>query len=69
MAEYVKPNAREAVARPTLHDRVLGCLFDSALGDALGFYTGFLSNDLASLPCRSRIFTVSPSLGGDAVPT
>jgi ADP-ribosylglycohydrolase len=60
MAEYVNPNAREAIARATLHDRVLGCLFGSALGDALGLYTEFLSGDLASISYPSRKFTLLP---------
>ncbi|KJZ72263.1 hypothetical protein HIM_08304 [Hirsutella minnesotensis 3608] len=51
----------QALARQRIHDRVLGCLFGAALGDAIGLYTEFLSADIAAACYPSRSFTLAPS--------
>lgn len=53
--------ALEALAKETMHDRIVGCLFGSALGDAIGLYTEFLSGDTARLSYLSQKFTLCPS--------
>lgn len=53
-------HALEALAKETLHDRIVGCLFGSALGDAIGLYTEFLSGDMARLSYLSQKFTLCP---------
>ncbi|KAL7949737.1 ADP-ribosylglycohydrolase domain-containing protein [Trichoderma barbatum] len=53
-------HALEALARETMHDRIVGCLFGSALGDAIGLYTEFLSGDMARLAYLSQKFTLCP---------
>ncbi|KND89444.1 hypothetical protein TOPH_05790 [Tolypocladium ophioglossoides CBS 100239] len=50
-----------ALARAGLHDRIVGCLFGSALGDAIGLYTEFLSGDMSAMSYPSRKFVLSPS--------
>ena len=45
----------------TLHDRVVGLLVGSALGDAIGLYTEFLSAASATAYYPSRRFTLSPT--------
>ncbi|KAH8130507.1 hypothetical protein ACSS6W_002043 [Trichoderma asperelloides] len=52
--------ALEEMARETIHDRIVGCLFGSALGDAIGLYTEFLSADTARLTYLSQKFTLCP---------
>ncbi|RFU74051.1 adp-ribosylglycohydrolase [Trichoderma arundinaceum] len=53
-------HALEALAKETMHDRIVGCLFGSALGDAIGLYTEFLSGDMARLAYLSQKFTLCP---------
>ncbi|PHH90084.1 hypothetical protein CDD83_4566 [Cordyceps sp. RAO-2017] len=43
-----------------MHDRVLGCIVGSALGDAIGLYTEFLSASAAAQAYPSRAFTLLP---------
>lgn len=50
----------EALAKETIHDRVIGCLFGSALGDAIGLYTEFLSGQMSSIAYPSRKFVLHP---------
>ncbi|KAH6990238.1 ADP-ribosylglycohydrolase-domain-containing protein [Ilyonectria destructans] len=50
-----------ALAQASLHDRVVGCLFGSALGDAIGLYTEFLNADLSAKAYPTRSFTLLPS--------
>ncbi|KKP00712.1 hypothetical protein THAR02_07170 [Trichoderma harzianum] len=53
-------HALEALAKETMHDRIVGCLFGSALGDAIGLYTEFLSGETARLSYLSQKFTLYP---------
>mgnify|MGYP005989034943 FL=1 len=50
----------QAMARQVLHDRIIGCLFGSALGDAVGLYTEFLSEELSIQNYPERKFILSP---------
>lgn len=56
----VSPEAAQATIKAALHDRILGCLFGSALGDAIGLYTEFLSTDMAVHSYTDRKFTLLP---------
>lgn len=49
--------------RQNLHDRIVGCLIGSALGDAIGLYTEFLSQEEAREAYPSGRFTLT---GGNA---
>ncbi|KAH6692474.1 ADP-ribosylglycohydrolase-domain-containing protein [Plectosphaerella plurivora] len=51
---------------PIYQDRIIGTLFGSALGDAVGLYTEFLSGDQSEQAYPTRRFTLSPSK--DATP-
>ncbi|KAF7539368.1 hypothetical protein G7Z17_g12432 [Cylindrodendrum hubeiense] len=57
----VSQEAAMALAQAALHDRVAGCLFGSALGDAIGLYTEFLNADLSAKAYPTRSFTLLPS--------
>ncbi|KAL7929691.1 ADP-ribosylglycohydrolase domain-containing protein [Trichoderma chlorosporum] len=59
-ASPLSQHALEAMAREMMHDRIVGCLFGSALGDAIGLYTEFLSGDMARLAYLSQKFTLCP---------
>ncbi|POR33670.1 Uncharacterized protein TPAR_06129 [Tolypocladium paradoxum] len=50
-----------ALARAGLHDRIVGCLYGSALGDAIGLYTEFLSGDMSAMSYPCRKFVLSPA--------
>ena len=60
MSGKVSLDAYDHMVRASLHDRVLGCLFGSALGDAIGLYTEFLPGDMAAAAYPSRKFTLVP---------
>ncbi|KAK5996688.1 hypothetical protein PT974_02028 [Cladobotryum mycophilum] len=53
-------DALVALARENMHDRVVGCLFGSALGDAIGLYTEFLSGEMSEKAYPRRSFTLYP---------
>ncbi|KAH6880074.1 ADP-ribosylglycohydrolase-domain-containing protein [Thelonectria olida] len=53
--------ALQALALESFHDRIVGCLFGSALGDAIGLYTEFLNADLSAKAYPSRSFTLLPA--------
>ncbi|KAF4976987.1 hypothetical protein FZEAL_6425 [Fusarium zealandicum] len=53
-------HADEAVARSHLQDRIIGTLFGSALGDAIGLYTEFLSAQVSARTYPGRTFTLLP---------
>jgi ADP-ribosylglycohydrolase len=44
-----------------MHDRVVGTLVGSALGDAIGLYTEFLSGEVSRLSYPSKSFTLHPA--------
>jgi ADP-ribosylglycohydrolase len=48
------------LANATLHDRILGTLVGSALGDAVGLYTEFLKAPRAAAEYPSRRFSLAP---------
>jgi ADP-ribosylglycohydrolase len=50
----------QRLARAGLHDSIVGCLVGSALGDAVGLYTEFLSGDMSAAAYPSRKFVLSP---------
>ncbi|OGM48075.1 ADP-ribosylglycohydrolase [Aspergillus bombycis] len=50
----------ERLARASLHDSIVGCLIGSALGDAVGLYTEFLSGDMSATAYPARKFVLSP---------
>ena len=60
MSSKVSLDAYDHMVRANLHDRVLGCLFGSALGDAIGLYTEFLSAEMAAVAYPLRNFTLLP---------
>ncbi|KAL6891788.1 ADP-ribosylglycohydrolase-like protein [Trichoderma longibrachiatum] len=60
MTASLPQEALEALAKETMHDRIVGCLFGSALGDAIGLYTEFLSGETARLSYLSHKFILSP---------
>lgn len=49
------------LAQATVSDRVVGCLVGSALGDAIGLYTEFLSRTKSEAAYPSRKFKLSPA--------
>ncbi|KAF7563624.1 hypothetical protein G7046_g543 [Stylonectria norvegica] len=51
----------KAMVQELLHDRIIGTLFGSALGDAIGLYTEFLTADLSVKAYPSRKFTLTPT--------
>ena len=60
MTVELSRDAIEALAQANLHDRIIGSLFGSALGDAIGLYTEFLNADLSAKAYPSRTFTLHP---------
>ena len=56
----IPQDALIALAKSTIHSRILGTLYGSALGDAIGLYTEFLSADLSLKAYPSRSFTLYP---------
>jgi ADP-ribosylglycohydrolase len=57
----VPPETAAAMAKACMHDRVVGTLFGSALGDAIGLYTEFLSGEFSRLAYPSQSFTLHPA--------
>ncbi|KFA52371.1 hypothetical protein S40293_05993 [Stachybotrys chartarum IBT 40293] len=57
----LNPVATTALARANVHDRVIGTLFGSALGDAIGLYTEFLSGHLSRVSYPTASFTLFPA--------
>lgn len=53
--------ALNCLALVSLQDRIIGTLFGSALGDAIGLYTEFLSSDQAHKEYPSGKFTLLPA--------
>ncbi|KAK0610702.1 ADP-ribosylglycohydrolase-domain-containing protein [Bombardia bombarda] len=53
------PTSHTASLRATLHDRIVGTIIASALGDAIGLYTEFLSAAQAAEAYPSRAFTLA----------
>ncbi|UNI19273.1 hypothetical protein JDV02_005467 [Purpureocillium takamizusanense] len=51
----------QRLARAGLHDSIVGCLVGSALGDAIGLYTEFLSGEMSTTAYPSRKFILSPA--------
>lgn len=58
----IAPEGINGLAKETIHDRIIGCLFGSALGDAIGLYTEFLSGHMSSIAYPSRKFVLHPEL-------
>lgn len=58
--------ATHGLAREAIHDKIIGCIVGSALGDAIGLYTEFLSGSMSAAAYPSRTFTLHPST--DATP-
>ncbi|BEJ15019.1 hypothetical protein CspHIS471_0407860 [Cutaneotrichosporon sp. HIS471] len=54
-----KPDTTPLV-NTTLHDRILGTLVGSAVGDAIGLYTEFLTAKRAAAEYPDRRFSLSP---------
>ncbi|KAJ6445459.1 RING finger domain-containingprotein [Purpureocillium lavendulum] len=52
----------QCLARAGLHDSIVGCLIGSALGDAVGLYTEFLSADMSAAAYPARKFILDPAL-------
>ncbi|KAK2608490.1 hypothetical protein QQS21_002952 [Conoideocrella luteorostrata] len=62
MAEFgLCEQAAEALAKESIHDKMIGCLFGSALGDAIGLYTEFLSGEMSAAAYPSRRFVLHPA--------
>lgn len=57
----LSPDAVLALAKASVHDRIVGTLFGSALGDAVGLYTEFLSGDMSVLAYPEKRFKLSPA--------
>lgn len=49
-----------ALAREAMHDRIVGCLFGSAIGDAIGLYTEFLPASMCARAYPARVFILAP---------
>lgn len=56
----VAPGVITRLANVTLHDRIIGSLVGSALGDAIGLYTEFLSAKTAAVEYPDRRFSLLP---------
>ncbi|OAQ97036.1 hypothetical protein LLEC1_05786 [Akanthomyces lecanii] len=56
----VSSNALRDMQNQSLRDGIIGCLFGSALGDAIGLYTEFLSAESSVQAYPSRAFTLAP---------
>jgi ADP-ribosylglycohydrolase len=54
-------NAHKALESSHLQDRIIGTIFGSALGDAIGLYTEFLSAELSAKAYPDRTFTLLPA--------
>ncbi|RGP61468.1 hypothetical protein FSPOR_9996 [Fusarium sporotrichioides] len=53
-------NAHKVLESSHLQDRIIGTIFGSALGDAIGLYTEFLSAEISSKAYPNRTFTLLP---------
>ncbi|KAF4435741.1 hypothetical protein F53441_13445 [Fusarium austroafricanum] len=53
--------AHKALEPSHLQDRIIGTIFGSALGDAIGLYTEFLSAELSAKAYPDREFTLLPA--------
>jgi ADP-ribosylglycohydrolase len=60
LATTLPPPATTDLLHATLHDRIAGVLVGSALGDAIGLYTEFLSASHAAAAYPSGRFTLAP---------
>ncbi|OIW32772.1 ADP-ribosylglycohydrolase [Coniochaeta ligniaria NRRL 30616] len=60
-SKFAELSSANALVRAALHDRTIGALVGSALGDAIGLYTEFLSAPLAAAAYPSRSFTFLPT--------
>ncbi|KAK3367989.1 ADP-ribosylglycohydrolase-domain-containing protein [Podospora didyma] len=60
IAASLKPSSIDSFLRDALHDRVVGTLFGSALGDTIGLYTEFLSAASSAAAYPSGTFTLCP---------
>ncbi|KAF9767325.1 hypothetical protein IL306_000115 [Fusarium sp. DS 682] len=58
---YLSENAHKALEPLHLQDRIIGTIFGSALGDAIGLYTEFLSADISAKAYPDRKFTILPA--------
>jgi ADP-ribosylglycohydrolase len=58
--DTIPPQVRERYLREQLHDRITGTIFGSALGDAIGLYTEFLTATAAETLYPSKSFTLLP---------
>ncbi|KAK2469124.1 hypothetical protein H9L39_19222 [Fusarium oxysporum f. sp. albedinis] len=54
-------NALKVLELSRLQDRIIGSIFGSALGDAIGLYTEFLSVELSGKAYPDRVFTLLPA--------
>lgn len=54
------PTVTSPLALATMHDRAIGCIIGSALGDAIGLYTEFLSATEAASAYPSGCFSLLP---------
>lgn len=52
--------ALQDMQKQCMRDSIIGCLFGSALGDAIGLYTEFLSEEQCIQAYPSKSFTLSP---------
>ena len=55
--------ATNHLLRETIHDRIVGCIVGSALGDTIGLYTEFLSRERSREAYPSASFTLTGSQG------
>ncbi|TQV98819.1 hypothetical protein V2A60_007484 [Cordyceps javanica] len=60
-AIQVSNEALREMRNQSLRDGIIGCLFGSALGDAIGLYTEFLSAAIAAQVYPSRCFVLAPT--------
>lgn len=56
----VSSDALRKMQNQSLRDGIIGCLFGSALGDAIGLYTEFLSAEMSARVYPSRSFILAP---------
>ncbi|KAM0343410.1 hypothetical protein ACHAPU_008591 [Fusarium lateritium] len=54
-------SAHKSLESSHLQDRIIGTIFGSALGDAIGLYTEFLSAELSAKAYPDRVFTLLPT--------
>lgn len=57
---HVSNAALREMQNKCLRDGIVGCLFGSALGGAIGLYTEFLSAEVSEMAYPSRSFTLAP---------